>query len=388
MKKILIMIMVSLSVISLSAGERGEMWSRLYARTTSVEQKVTAMEKMVQLDDPSLELTFTSALDDLLNGEMVKYATGPMSYTWEKLVRMSMNELAQLNALDAAYLLMQVVNEYSGIIKADAIMALGDMRALDYAGDIAMLLRNLNMNNDPDKSAAELEAYSSIYALGKMKVIEGYSPVFYAHVGWYSRRTRGLAKDVLASMLEDPSEQILEIMRDADYKNKLVALNMELESTAPVEGKSKVVLYALKQGVELYSSDPDDQVNLYQLRITALTACYQMGISDPDSLVNLERAYREAEKLEEKILIVQAVGTNGSDEAVGLMSDWLNTFHEKMVSGLNPNNDEITLITQLIYGLEISGNELAAPVLSEIEVYGYSNKINRAAAAALKKLQP
>ena len=387
MKRILIVLMVSLVAFSIYSGDQGEMWSRLYARSTTLDQKVTAMEKMVMLDDPSLEITFTSALDELLNGEMVKFSSGPLSYTWENLVRMSMNELAQFNAVDSAYLIMQVINNYSGIIKADAIMALGDMRALDYSGDVAMILRNLNMNNDPDKNAAELEAYSSIYSLGKMKVVEGFSPVFYAHVGWYSRRTRGIAKEVLAEMLEDPSDEILTIMRDAGYKNKLVALNVELESTASPEGKEKVVIDALKQGVEIYSSDPTDQVDLYQLRIAALTACYQLGISDAGSLAFLERAYREAEKLEEKILIVQAVGTNGSDEAVSLMADWLNVFHDKMVSGLNPNNDEITLITQLIYGLEISGNELAAPVLSEIEVYGYSNKINRAAAAALKKIQ-
>ncbi|MDC7223663.1 MAG: hypothetical protein PQJ60_07960 [Spirochaetales bacterium] len=387
MKKILVVLMISLAAVTLNAGDRSEMWARLYSRSTTMEQKTTAMEKMVLLDDPGLELTFTSALDDLLNGDLLKYASGPQSYTWEKLVRMSMNELAEFQAIDSAYLLMQVVEEHSGIIKADAIMALGDMRALDYAGDIAMLLRNLNMNTDSDKSSAELEAYSSIYALGKMKDLTGFSPVFYAHVGWYSRRTRNLAKSVLTEMLDDPSEEILKILEEADYKNKLIALNVELESTASAEGKEAVIINALRQGVEIYSSDPTEQVDLYQLRIAALTACYQLGISNGDSLEFLSRAYREADKLEERILVVQAVGTNGSDEAVILMSDWLNVFHEKMLSGLNPNNDEITLITQLIYGLEISGNELAKPVLNEIEVYGYSNKINRAAAAALRNME-
>ncbi len=387
MKKITIITMIFFLAISLYAGDMAEMWSRLYANSTTLEQKVTAMEKMVLLDDPSLEMTFTSALDELLNGNMASQSVGPQSYVWENLVRMSMNELAQFQAVDAAYLLYQVVKNYSGIIKADAIMALGDMRATDYSGDIAMLLRNLNMNADPDKNNAELEAYSAIYALGRMKAVEGFSPVFYAHVGWYSRRTRTQAEQVLSEMLEDPSEEILKILVDADYKQKLIALNVELESGASPDGKEKVVIEALKLGVESHSSDPTDKSDLYQLRVIALTACYQLGISNVSSLEYLARAYREADKLEEKILIVQAVGTNGSDQAIALMADWLTVFHEKMLSGLNPNNDEITLITQLIYGLEISGNELAKPVLSEIEIYGYSNKINRAAAAALKKLE-
>jgi hypothetical protein len=386
MKRLLVVLSISFMVVSLNAGDKADMWSRLYTRSTTLEQRVTAMEKMVLLDDPTLEITLTSALDDLLNGELQKYAEGPQSYNWESLTRMIMSELAQYQAIDSAYLLMEVVNNYDGIIKADAIMALGDMRALDYVGDIAMLLRNLNMNTDPDKNSAELVAYSSVYSLGKMKDMVGFSPVFYAHVGWYSRRTRSQAKTVLSEMLEDPSDQILEIMDQADYKNKLIALNVELDSTAPLEGKEKVTVDALRQGVDLYSSEPSEQVDLYQLRIAALTACYQLGISNQDSLPYLTRAYKAADKLEERILVVQAMGTNGSDQSIELMADWLNVFHEKMLSGVSPNNDEITLITQLIYGLEISGNELAKPVLSEIEVYGYSNKINRAAAAALKNM--
>ena len=387
MKKFVLAAVVSLLALSLYAGDTAEMWSRVYLRSTSLDQKTTAMEKMVQLDDPALEITMTLALDELINGALATQAVGPNSYVWENLVRMVMNELAQYQAVDSAYLINQVVEERSGIIKADAIMALGDMRAMVYAPGIATMLRNLNMNSSGNKSASELIAYSSVYALGKMKAVEGFSPVFYAQVGWYSRRTRLMAEKVLSEMLEDPSDEFLKIIKDADYKNKLIALNGELQSTAPAEGKEKVVIEALKQGIETFSSDPTELSDLYQLRIAALTACYQLGISNADTLGYFLKAYKDADKLEEKILVVQAVGTNGSDEAVKMMGEWLNDFHERMLSHLNPSNDEITLITQLIYGLELSGNPLAKPLLSEIEVYGYSNKINRAAAAALKKME-
>ncbi|MBN2626914.1 MAG: hypothetical protein JXA95_09645 [Spirochaetales bacterium] len=387
MKKFVLAAVVSLLALSLYAGDTAEMWSRVYLRSTSLDQKTTAMEKMVQLDDPALEITMTLALDELINGALATQAVGPNSYVWENLVRMVMNELAQYQAVDSAYLINQVVEERSGIIKADAIMALGDMRAMVYAPGIATMLRNLNMNSSGNKSASELIAYSSVYALGKMKAVEGFSPVFYAQVGWYTRRTRLMAEKVLSEMLEDPSDEFLKIIKDADYKNKLIALNGELQSTAPAEGKEKVVIEALKQGIETFSSDPTELSDLYQLRIAALTACYQLGISNGDTLGYFLKAYKDADKLEEKILVVQAVGTNGSDEAVKMMGEWLNDFHERMLSHLNPSNDEITLITQLIYGLELSGNPLAKPLLSEIEVYGYSNKINRAAAAALKKME-
>jgi hypothetical protein len=387
MKKFVLAAVVSLLALSLYAGDTAEMWSRVYLRSTSLDQKTTAMEKMVQLDDPALEITMTLALDELINGALATQAVGPSSYVWENLVRMIMNELAQYQAVDSAYLINQVVEERSGIIKADAIMALGDMRATVYAPDIAVMLRNLNMNTSGNKSASELIAYSSVYALGKMKAVEGFSPVFYAQVGWYTRRTRLMAEKILGEILEDPSDEFLKIIADADYKNKLIALNGELQSTASAEGKEKVIIEALKQGIETYSSDSTELSDLYQLRIAALTACYQLGISNNDTLGYFLKAYKEADKLEEKILVVQAVGTNGSDEAVKMMGEWLNDFHERMLSHLNPNNDEITLITQLIYGLELSGNPLAKPLLSEIEVYGYSNKINRAAAAALKKME-
>lgn len=370
---------------SLFAGDASEVWSRLYDRVNTLDQKYSIMQRIVQLDDPSLELMLTQALDDLVNGSYYSYSLGDSYDMWEDLTKLIVRELGELKAQDSAYLLAQIMNDYQGLLKAEAMMGLGSMGAIEYTSDIATVLRNLNFNLEDDRDRAEKEAYGAIIALKRMGDLAGFEPVFYAHIGWYSRRVKDAAAETLAVMVQDPSDEILKIMESAVMAELMIALEVEAASQASNQNKAGVAAYALELGVSLQGGNLEERSLLRDLRNRAMILMVEYQAQIDEAIPSLERSYREAETQEEKLNAILALGVNGSNAAVAVLVEALDYFNERKLGGISPSNQENSVILQIIYALGVSGNsELAMPALSSLEVYDYSNSINRAARAAME----
>jgi len=111
MKKIKRLFLFTIILLStqLFAGDRSEVWSRMYKRSVSQELKLSVMLNIVELNDRGM----IPLLEEILN---------------------------------SAALVYNIVKETKDpLLKADAIMALGNMRADDYINDIAFILKSLNM---------------------------------------------------------------------------------------------------------------------------------------------------------------------------------------------------------------------------------------------------
>ncbi|MDA3851520.1 MAG: HEAT repeat domain-containing protein [Spirochaetaceae bacterium] len=227
MRKYLFTILVICSILtSLPASDASEVWSRLYGRVTSLEQKYTIMQKIIVMDDPSMEFMLINALDELVQGEFYNYTQGQSFELWQDLTIMIIRELGQIKAQDAAPNIRTVMRDYEGLLKSEAMIALGSMGAVEYTEDIATVLRNLNYNTDTDRDRAEIEAYGAIVGLRRMGQIEGFESVFYSHLGWYSRKIKDLASQTLIEMVNDPSDEILSIMDSASFGEKNIALDV------------------------------------------------------------------------------------------------------------------------------------------------------------------
>lgn len=389
MKKAIILIGIFIILsLSLTAGDSAEVWSRLYDRVTTLDQKYTIMQKVVLLDDPSLELMLTRALEDLVDGEFYQYSEGNTQELWTDLTLMIIRELGSMKAQDSAYLVNEVMRENDGILKAESMTALGSMRALEYTNEIATVLRNLNFNTRSDRDIAEIEAFGAIEGLNRMSELEGYEPVFYAYQGWYSRRVKDLAESTLANMVPDPTDEIIKIMESADIDSRNVALQVEMSSQASPEQKSRVAGYAVELGVTSFGNNPAETNGLRTLRLEGMKKLVEFEASLPETIPYLIRSYNEAGDVEEKITAILTLAVNGSDEAVGFLVEAMDFFNERKLGGVNPSNAEEQVIRQILYGLGISGNgDLAMPMLSSIEVYDYSNSINRTARAAMENYQ-
>ena len=182
MKKLLLIIsLAGFFTASAVADQEGESWARLYRRIPDIKQKYAIMQNIIPLDDRSLEPFLTSSLDELVYGDLSQYRTDNSTYDdWEILTRTIIGELGDIKGQSGALTIWDVVTTAEvPLLKAEGLIALGNIRAIKFAPEIAMMLRNLNFNIRDDRDAAEIEAYAAIVALEKMKEDIGFESVFY-----------------------------------------------------------------------------------------------------------------------------------------------------------------------------------------------------------------
>ena len=389
MKKLIFIIslvfMVSATVF---ADQEGESWARLYRRIPDLKQKYAIMQNITALDDQSLEPFLLTSLNELVYGDLSQYRTKRSTYSdWEILTRSIVKELGDIKAQSAVSTIWDIVETAeTPLLKAEGLVALGNIRALNYAPDIALMLRNLNFNAESNQDDAEIIAYACIVALEKMKAEAGFESVFDASVGWYSDRVTDLAKNALASMSDNPVEQLVGIIEgNPDYEYKLYALNAALSLDLSEEQKTSAAVAALSEGLKYSESDYTLNLQLAKLRKTAINALIKSGTSTPESPALLDSAIDEGD-IDEKLIAIQALGSDGGDEAAGILARRLSEFNQRQASGIALNNDELLLVKQLIFALGEAGNPIGIQPLKEMSFVGYTPALLRQADEAMTKI--
>jgi len=389
MKKILLIISLGFVVITTAAaGQEGESWARLYRRIPDLKQKYSIMQNITVLDDRSLEPFLSSALNDLVYGELSQYRTNKNTFSdWEVLTRSIIKELGDIKARSATAAIWDVVKTAEvPLLKAESLIALGNIRALSFAPDIAMMLRNLNFNTGNDRDAAEIEAYACVLALEKMKSEVGFEQVFDASVGWYSDRVTDLAAQALPAMSDNPADRLVTIIEEnPDYRYKRYALNTALSLDIPNSEKTTAAAAALSEGLKYSENDYELNLQLIKLRTDAITALINLGEATPESPRLLRKAIAEGE-IDEKLIAILALGIDGGDEAVTILADKLTWFNERQASGISINNEELLLVRQLMFALGESGNQIGIQSLKEMSFVGYTPAILRQADEAMAKI--
>lgn len=389
MKKILLLfILAGLVIVSATADQEGESWSRLYRRMPDIKQKYMIMQNIVPLNDSSLEPFLVSSLEDLVYGDLSQYRTNSGTFDdWEILARSIIGELGDIKAVSGAQVIWDVVETAEvPLLKAEALIALGNIRALDYAPEIALILRNLNFNTRSDRNAAEIEAYGAVTALDKFKTADGFESLFYASIGWYQDRVTSYAAEALISISDDSIPAFIEVLvQAADYGVKRKALETALDSESPASGKASIAVAALSEGLKYSEFDYERRRQLANLRMDAITALITLGASTPELPNLLDKSIDEGE-IDEKLIAIQALGVDGSDAAAEVMARRLSDFNERQAGGLAANQEELILIKQLIYGLGEAGNVLGNQPLKEMSFVGYTPALLRLADEAMVKI--
>ena len=130
--------------INLSADEVTELWSALYRRATTLQQKYEIMLNIVEQNRREMIPTLIEALEELLQNR--SFRDKKEAAVHEKLQRLVIQELGQLKAREAADILYEVVRQTKNpYIKSDAIIALGQIGAKQYAYHIAGILKNVTL---------------------------------------------------------------------------------------------------------------------------------------------------------------------------------------------------------------------------------------------------
>lgn len=380
--------LMMIPTVILSASDRSEVWKRMYNRAYTLDQQYAIMENIVAMDDPSMTELLDFALAEQINS-LEDQLNRTEKDKKNQLMRLIVNELSSLRAEESAgtiFTLFNAVEDHH--LKADCLVALGQIRAVDLVPQISTILRNLNFNTSDDKQVAEIIAYGAIVSLERMRNLQGFEQVFYASQGWYSRRVTDKAASVLSVISDDPTEPILKIVEgsDSSYEMKLIALNVENKSDAPSENKNKVALLCLKEGLRYSPNDKIEADKLAKLRQGALVTLIQNQYKDPDVVSDLALSFDRSTDINDKLITIQALGVNGSDEAVSWMSKKLSNYNERQLSGIAANQEELIYVKQLVSSLGLSGNVNAKSVLLEVQFSDYTPAIIRLAKDAVSKL--
>lgn len=384
---ILAALILVLPSVALSASDRSEVWKRMYNRAVTIDQQKAIMQNIIAMDDPAMIEMLDGALAyqiSTLENQMNRTERNNKN----ELMRMIVNALSSLRAEESAGTIFTLYNAADDhLLKADCLVALGQIRAVDLVPQITTVLRNLNFNTSSDTQVAEIIAYAAVVSLERMRDVRGFEQVFYASLGWYSRRVKDKAAAVLKVISEDPSDPILDIISgDSDYGSKIVALNVENESAAPPENKNKVAVLALSEGLRYSSNDKMEASELSQLRTAAVKLLIINQYKEADVVTDLATNFTRATDINDKLYALQALGVNGTDEAVSWLSDQLNNYNSRQLSGLSANQAELIYIRQIINSLAVSNNVNAKPALLEVQFSDYTPAIVRLAKDALKQL--
>jgi len=344
------------------ADETIEVWSRLYRTSTSLSEEFTIMQNVVQLNDHASVPLMVEALQKLLIDEStIKGATDRDTY--RQYLTLLLDALGSFKATEAAPFAYQVVQTGDDpLVKAEALIALGKMRATDYVEPIVVLLNGLNLGPGASPENNEKLAYGCIIALAKMRDIRGYAPVFYSSVGWYSKRIKALAETSLADLADDPTDALISVIHSDNFSLRIRALAFEAKSKAAADRKATVALAALGEGHRTQSNDVQQNGLLSQLRTDAMTLLVQTGSKDPDAVDLLKRSAEQGLDINEKVIAVYALGTNGTDPATKALSTLLMALNDQeRVGKVSGDNDRLAMAT--VKALGATKNKIGRPAL-------------------------
>jgi hypothetical protein len=375
-----------LAPATLMASEVSETYARLYERAETLQQKQEIMVAIEGLDDPDLSPFLIAALDGLLTTQRAITTNAERALSLQ-VTRMVVKKLGTLRSRDAAPSIFTVVTDAEDpVLRSEALAALGSIGVPSYAQRIAVILRNLNMGPGADVQGSETVAQGCITALERLRENAGFVPVFDASQGWYSRRVKEAAAAALSTMVDDPSDMLVEISRaDTTFKASLLALNTARASTAPAAGKVRVAVTALEQALNREGKNLTEETLRSEIRTTASGVLRDLKADSRDAVPLLARILAlDTAPDGEKIAAMEALGASGSDEAAAVLISHLKWFNDRKQSGIVSKDDRLLRSTIRVLG-EMKKKQSASEFI-RVKTLGYGQGVTHDAEDALKKI--
>lgn len=386
-------ILIALGVFAgagiLRADEVSAMWERIYGRARSIEQRVEVMTNVVERHDPVFIPFLTGVLEEI-NTQWRQITSTTERIEFQELTRLVVREMGELKASDGAQQIFEVIKSTEDPrLKSEAILALGKVGDPSYADDVATFLQNINLNIGVDNNQeAEVLALSCVLSLERFREPIGFTPLFFATIGWYSgiSGVKQQASRVLQSLLDDPSEILRDlVILEESFGIKLAALEAEDRSTAPPDGKSLVALAALEQGLLSEPRNINETTTLAQLRLKALEVLIENESHDEDAPELFEELLQRRIDINETLTVLSALSVNRVDEAIRVLTRYLEQQNQRQSSGVVP--DDYRIVRATIQALGNAENPLATEELTMVRHSDWPPAVVREANAALEKLQ-
>jgi len=368
------------------ANELTVVYGQILDNAVTMQQKYSAVLAISAVNDPELAPLFAKALEDaLLAGGSARPGTERELY--DRLIRILVKYLGEWKYTDSAPFVMRAMDETDEpLTKSDALIALGTMRATEYAEKVSLLLRNLNFEPTRDTDSGEKIAYGAVICLERLRDPRGFQPLFYASDAWYGKRVREQAARSLPNVLADPTDAINELIRIETPDRRLRLLDLEIASSAPADRKASVAATALSEGIKLSPRNKAETASLVELRKAAMNALVALKVRDGRSAQDLAEAYRIGD-VDERLVALRAMGADGSPSTVAILKSILVTLNDQQRAGLNDETRN-RLARAAIQNAAIARSKDFVPVLTAMSLNeAWSNSVMGAASDALKAIQ-
>lgn len=369
-----------------SADDATRIFGRILAEADTVQQKYSVALTIASKNDPDAAPYVADALDWVLAARST-IKPGPEREMYERLTRVLLKSLGDWHYTNAAASVMRTVDDSpDALTKAEALIALGSMRAVEYAERISLMLRDLNSQPTADSDYGEKVAYGCVLALERMRSPAGFAPLFFASEGWYSRRVREQAERSLPLVLDDPSDAISNLLSVETPPGMIRALDLELRSNAPAAAKTGVAALALSRGVIVSPRNRTEQNQLAELRSRAMNALAATGSQGVSTAADIAEAYRMA-ATDERLVALKALGADKSSPASTVLRDIILALNAAQKAGLVDETRNTLMRAALQNAARNAGKELAPAIQSVLLNDGWSSGILTLASAAQAALQ-
>jgi hypothetical protein len=273
------------------------------------------------------------------------------------------------------------------LVKAEAMMALGKIRATTYLPQVIRVLESTNAAPTVDRLNGERIAFGAIIALEKYQDPTGYLPVFLASIGWYSERIKSQAAKSLPFISQEPTAYMLQVVRGSgyDYATKYSALRTIEASKVSNQNKVSVAVAALNEGWRSSTNDMQLRSILADMRKMAIGMINRYKSSDDAIYPLLERSYTQGVDTQEKLSAVAALASQGTEEAAKRLSNYLMDLNAKRVSGnIRPEDEQ--MVRAVIPALGQTGQSVGRPALNAVGASNWTPAVVSLANNALKQL--
>jgi len=388
MKRFFSFLLIGLSAFGAFASEAMDVYTFLYEQATSPQERLAVLKSLSDQNIDGAGRLYAQALSQLLQ-EFPSLKTTAERDAADQSARLLAQLLGNSKYTSAAGDLWRVVENFSNpLVKADALIAMGKLRNVDYAELIEKLLYDLNLKPATDPEAGEKIAYGAILALEKYQQPSGYLPVFFAATGWYNKRIREQAERSLPYIMDNPEVPLTSLIRSSAYTYdiKFLALQRMEASKAPADAKARVAVIALAEGWRASTMDVKQRVQLGNSRKLAIDMIRRYKTEDTTVLPLLERSYKEGIDTEEKLNAVAALSAIGTDDAARLLSNFLLALNAKRKANNITQEDE-QLVRAVIPALGATGKSVARPALQAVEYQDWTNYVKTLAQDALKQIK-
>ncbi|MBN1686587.1 MAG: HEAT repeat domain-containing protein, partial [Spirochaetales bacterium] len=247
---------------------------------------------------------------------------------------------------------------------------------------------NLNIDLESEDKDAEVLALAAVLALERFRQPVGYTPLFFASIGWYSRvsSVREQAARVLDKLVDDPTGILHGLVRlETDYTVKFEALEAAGRSGAPAAAKAAVAAEAVRQGLVNVAASAVETSTLGRLRQRGLELLIEYGPADVGVTEYLEEIISGRLDINEQLTAVAALEADGRSEAVAVLVRFLKKQNERQLSGLSPADYRV--VKSVIITLGEIGDPAAFEELTMVKISNWPAALVRDAQEALDKLK-